>query len=378
MNVIIIANTIIAKQGNIGFRIAKIEECSTSEQLTFTYICRGGPSKEEKYIGSPLISFFGRSLNAVKIYLFRNINARYYDFKIFELFSHFKLKKLLKNLPKDATTVVHLLEPSDKLIKLCHRFNVKVLLDFPIAPNAYVEVLKEEYMVKMTGNTKMLPVELAAIESADKVIAPSSFVSNEVKKLVSNKLVTIVPFGTYLKDYNKDFDINFEEIHFCFAGNLSKRKGVEILLEAWESFRETRHKLYLCGRIYPDIKKVLDEKRFENVITPGFVDLSSYLKSSDVYVFPSLMEGSSKSIYEAMSCSLPIITTFESGSIVDDSSEGFIIPKCNADSIVESMLKYVQDPSLIKNHGANAKNKVRSYTWEQYSKNIIQCYSNFS
>ena len=47
------------------------------------------------------------------------------------------------------------------------------------------------------------------------------------------------------------------------------------------------------------------------------------------------MEGSSKSIYEAMNRSLPIICTYESGSIVTDNKEGFIIEKMDSKSIIK-------------------------------------------
>ena len=36
----------------------------------------------------------------------------------------------------------------------------------------------------------------------------------------------------------------------------------------------------------------------KNIITPGFINTRKYFTKCDVYVFPSLLEGSSKSIYD--------------------------------------------------------------------------------
>ncbi|MGY8954541.1 MAG: glycosyltransferase, partial [Flavobacteriales bacterium] len=52
--------------------------------------------------------------------------------------------------------------------------------------------------------------------------------------------------------------------------------------------------------------------------------VQEYYMNADVFVLPSLCEGSATVIYEAMSFGLPIITTNNSGSIIENGNEGFI------------------------------------------------------
>ena len=78
-----------------------------------------------------------------------------------------------------------------------------------------------------------------------------------------------------------------------------------------------------------NILEWLNNYEFNNLITPGFVETDTYFINCDIYVFPSLMEGSSKSIYEAMNFSMPIICTYESGSVVEDNINGYIVEKQN-------------------------------------------------
>ena len=112
-----------------------------------------------------------------------------------------------------------------------------------------------------------------------------------------------------------------------------------------------------------------------NIILPGFIDTAEYFKKCDVYVFPSLMEGSSKSIYEAMNRSLPIICTKESGSIIKHEKEGFIIEKMNSKDILDKLLFFKNNNYMIASMGKKSKSTVSKFTWDLYAKKIIDIYN---
>ena len=111
---------------------------------------------------------------------------------------------------------------------------------------------------------------------------------------------------------------------------------------------------------------------------PGFVDTSEYFKRCDIYIFPSLLEGSSKSVYEAMNRSLPIICTFESGSIVTNNVDGFIVEKQNSEILKKKMIYFKENPSEIKIMGLNAKKNIKKYSWNRYSENILKVYNSLN
>jgi len=131
----------------------------------------------------------------------------------------------------------------------------------------------------------------------------------------------------------------------------------------------------LCGKITPEIKSQIDLiSNNKNIITPGFIDTSEYFKNCDVYVFPSLMEGSSKSIYEAMNRSMPIICTNESGSIIEDGEHGFIIKKMNYNDILVKMSIFKNNKKLIEKMGSKSKLHVSKFSWQNYATNVINKY----
>ena len=51
------------------------------------------------------------------------------------------------------------------------------------------------------------------------------------------------------------------------------------------------------------------------------------MASADVFVFPSLFEGSAVVTYEALAAGLPSVVTPSAGSVVRDGVEGFIVPR---------------------------------------------------
>lgn len=60
---------------------------------------------------------------------------------------------------------------------------------------------------------------------------------------------------------------------------------------------------------------------------------------ADVFVLPSICEGSATVCYEALASGLPVITTPNSGSVVRDGLDGFIVPIRNSEAIREKLAR---------------------------------------
>jgi len=111
----------------------------------------------------------------------------------------------------------------------------------------------------------------------------------------------------------------------------------------------------VVGRL--DIKSHYVEK-YSNVCEfTGLVPRSKMrelYKWADVFVLPSICEGSAMVTYEALSSGLPVITTPNSGSIVRNGIDGLIIPIRNSDIIADKLIqiyqKYFQLQELITSH----------------------------
>ena len=161
-----------------------------------------------------------------------------------------------------------------------------------------------------------------------------------------------------------------------FSGALIERKGVHHLLEAWHRLNLRDAELWLLGSVHEEAKPHLKKFARENVRVLGFKrDLENYLNQGSVYVFPSRLEGSAKTIYEAAASGLPMITTRESGDVVRDGVEGIIVQPGDVDAIAAAIEHLYRHPEIVESMGAAARQRaVENFTWDHYRARLLGAY----
>lgn len=127
--------------------------------------------------------------------------------------------------------------------------------------------------------------------------------------------------------------------------------------------------LTVVGNFNPsdiDIKKYLERVHFTGMILHS--DIPDVLRTSDVFVFPSLGEGLSLSTLEAAACGLPLIVSENSGvnDYVSEGEEGFVIPIQNVDAIVNRVEWFYENQDRIEEMGNKARKMALQFTWDNY------------
>lgn len=89
-------------------------------------------------------------------------------------------------------------------------------------------------------------------------------------------------------------------------------------------------------------------------------DVSQVLRLFDVFVLPSLAEGISNTILEAMATGLPIIASQVGGNteLVQDGLNGRLIPSADGPRLVQALADYLNQPALRRDHGAASRRLV--------------------
>lgn len=199
------------------------------------------------------------------------------------------------------------------------------------------------------GDLELLRREQGEQDLADQIICGSNFVKNSlIARGVDANKIFVVPLGR-LKDENVTLHqpINpspqerEDGLRILFAGSVGLRKGIPYLLEA---LRKIKGKIpFICKmagnlEIKPErIAEYSDVCKFLGRVSRSQIqDLYTW---ADIFVLPSICEGSAMVTYEAMSLGLPIITTPNSGSVVRDGIDGFIVPIRDIESIADKLLK---------------------------------------
>ena len=172
--------------------------------------------------------------------------------------------------------------------------------------------------------------------------------------------------------------LGLEGTTFIYAGRLWWGKGVNYLLEAFETVqRQSAEPVSLLlvgdGPETAMLQQACAERSIRNVVFAGFQqkpDLPRYYALADVFVFPTLGDPYGLVVDEAMACSLPIISTSAAGEIrdrIEEGINGYIVPPEDSAALAEHMLHLAQDAELRARMGQVSADKIQGHTPEQWA-----------
>lgn len=273
--------------------------------------------------------------------------------------------------------------PAHKIVKdrygaltVCDRGSTHILFQ--------KEILEEEFELWNVPFTPFDPLvvdtELAEYEYCDLITVPTHFVANTFhKKGVPMDKIAIIPYGVDLEMF---YPVKKEDGRFrvLYAGQISYRKGIPYLLNAFSDIKLPDFELVLLGKVQPEIASYF-YKNLGNGHYFGLQkrsDLSWWYSQSSVFVIASIEEGLATVIAQAMACALPIVATQNSGAeeLVTDGIEGFIIPARDPEILREKVLYLYENPEIRENMGRAALEKVKAINgWNQYGESIAKTYA---
>ena len=372
LTVLQVVNSIVSKPGNIAVRTGYIIR-SPSSPVT-ACICRASLAKVSnvKIASMGPLSYVSRALNYLRNY-FPRFDHRGIDIALFEL--HFFISYFVIGVGRDCN-IVHLWEYSPRIIRWLKACNIRVILDVPIAP--------AEYAKRRYGMTNRFIVfdahirrERQCFKLVDEIFSPSAFVSDALIQVgVKADKITTIEFGSDKRasgEGNMPEPILNNGCHYIFAGALNARKGLDLLLSVWEEWPYAQDVLHLCGHMTPFCKSELNRNFNATVVTPGFVDTGAYFQGKHVFVFPSLLEGSAKVVFEALASGLLCIVTNESGSVIRNEIDGLVIECDNISQLRLAMLQARND-GVVADYAEAAARRANEFSWERYVCRVCEAY----
>ena len=158
-------------------------------------------------------------------------------------------------------------------------------------------------------------VEKIMVNLTGRIIAVSTKTKNDLKAMKSSEKSVVIPNGI---DFNYIHDIApaDEKSDIIFAGRLIKEKNVDMLIKTIPLVKEKIPDVKCCiigdGPERAKLEKLVQRLGVQDsIIFKGFMknydDLISYMKSSQVFVLPSVREGFGIVVIEANACGLPVV-----------------------------------------------------------------------
>jgi len=89
-------------------------------------------------------------------------------------------------------------------------------------------------------------------------------------------------------------------------------------------------------------------------------DVADVMRGLDCFVLPSLAEGISNTLLEAMASSLPVIATRVGGNaeLMEEGLTGRLVPRADPEALATEILRYFDDPQLARRHGSAGRSLV--------------------
>lgn len=242
-------------------------------------------------------------------------------------------------------------------------------------------------------------IEKFAALFCDRIIAVSESQRQDILKrrlVKSNKVITIENGVDIYKFGNNGFDIpkkklelelDNDSIILGTVGVLNESKGHCYLIEAVSEIIKEGFDVRLIivgeGILRKDLETLSDKLGMDSRIKLlGFrEDIPELLSVMDIFVFPSLWEGMSLALLEAMASGLPVISTEVHGAVdlIENHKRGILVRKKDVLGLVAAIKYLISNPNVAKQIGQESQRLIsKNYTLDRQISRIEGLYINMT
>ena len=233
------------------------------------------------------------------------------------------------------------------------------------------------------------------LRQADAIVCESQHFKNQLVDFgIPDGTISIIPNGIDFIRFNpgdkfvcrKALGLATDKLIILTVGNLITLKGHKFLIDAIPALISSQSNLQFIfvgdgeyrGALENQAKKlnIADNVYFVGQQLVSQIPL--WLNSADIFVHPSLSEGTPNSVIEAMACKLPVLATTvgDIPNIIEDEKDGFLIPPKDTGELTNKLYRLIQDEQLRQQVGLSALQKVQSKfgSWETQSRLFLNIY----
>lgn len=236
------------------------------------------------------------------------------------------------------------------------------------------------------------PIEIFLSRYTDVLITINKEDYSRAKKLFKQVRVEYVPgVGIDTQKFSKvDIDKSAKREKLCIpnnaflilsVGELNKNKNHETVIRAIYKLDNPNVYYIICGQggLEEKLKKLIIDLGLEKQVKLlGYRgDIAEISKASDIFIFPSLREGLSVALMEAMALELPVICSNIRGNIdlINEGKGGYLVDAKSVDEYATALQKLVKDSYKRNNMSKYNKQIISNFNIENVNKYIFNIYN---
>jgi glycosyltransferase involved in cell wall biosynthesis len=213
------------------------------------------------------------------------------------------------------------------------------------------------------------------LDLAEIVVCPSAFVLDSLPEEARRaKKCVVAPFGSPPNPTYESHRTYEKPLRFLFAGALTQRKGLADLFAAMKMIDSKKIELVVMGSLVLPMRFYRDQLA-DFIYEPPrpHAAVLRLMRSCDVLVLPSIVEGRALVQQEAMASGLPLIATRNAGGedLIVEGKTGFLVPAGAPAPLAEKIEWFLENHDELPAMSEAARAKAAELTWLAYGEKIL-------
>lgn len=234
----------------------------------------------------------------------------------------------------------------------------------------------------------LTPVIKVIWKNASLVVSNSEGLKNLALKSRPRQKIEVIYNGADIEEFKPGSDIECPSGTFRIicVSRITGRKGIRYLIEAVSQliskYSQIRLQIVGEGNEKKNLEEQVKKLKLENVVEfCGLIkhrNLPIHYQEADIFVLPSLNEGMSNTMLEALASGLPIIATDTGGTreLIKEGINGLLIKMRNSGDIAQKIEILIQNKDLRQKMGEASRSLAEKFSWKNVAGQYAAVYKN--